>query len=206
MYVAWKRAPSLLLERWDIIRAITMNAFSIAPEPVVTVAKRILSARAAEVAPYARLYPLLLADMGEIMAEWDRKTDELPWSELEQSDRRNNLVGVITRVIDCAMSDSPRDVRVNALVDAACAHGESRRKQGVDVPSLFTEYDVVRTATWKQLQTLTGSSTAYNAIFVIDGLLSVASRGTVLGYHRKEMEANGLWSSQREELRKTVRS
>ena len=58
-----------------------MNASSTAVEPVVAVAKRILSARAAEVAPYARLYPLLLADMGEIMAEWDRKTDELPWSD-----------------------------------------------------------------------------------------------------------------------------
>ena len=43
-----------------------MNAFSIAPEPVVTVAKRIIAARAAEVASYARLYPLLLAAMGEI--------------------------------------------------------------------------------------------------------------------------------------------
>jgi hypothetical protein len=175
-------------------------------EPVVAVAKRILSARATEVAPYAILYPLLLADMGEIMAEWDRKTDDLPWSELEQADRQNNLAGVITRVIDCAMSDAPRDVRVDALIEAACAHGESRREQGVDVPSLFTEYDVIRTATWRQLQTLAGVSTAYNAIFVIDGLLSVASRGTVLGYHRKEMEANGLWSKHLEELRETVRS
>jgi hypothetical protein len=175
-------------------------------EPVVAVARRILSARATEVAPYTRLYPLLLADMGEIMAEWDRKTDELPWSELEHADRQNNLAGVVTRVIDCAMSDAPRDVRVNALIDAACSHGESRREQGVDVPSLFIEYDVIRTATWRQLQTLAGAATAYNAIFVIDGLLSVASRGTVLGYHRKEMEANGLWSKHLEELRETVRS
>lgn len=183
-----------------------MNAFSVAPEPVVTVAKRILSARAREVAPYALLYPLLLADVGEIMAEWDRKSDELPWSQLEQAERQNNLAGVITRVIDCAMSNASRDERVNALVEAACAHGESRRKQGVDVPSLFTEYDLIRTATWRQLQTLAEPTVSYNAIFVIDGLLSIASRGTVLGYHRAEMEANGLWSTHREELRKTVRS
>ncbi|MDQ6770583.1 MAG: hypothetical protein M3Z54_11420, partial [Gemmatimonadota bacterium] len=78
--------------------------------------------------------------------------------------------------------------------------------QGVDVPSLLTEYDVVRTATWKHLKTLALPPTSLNAIFVIDGLLSVASRGTVLGYHRKEMEANGLWATQREELRNTVRS
>ena len=183
-----------------------MNASYLAVEPVVVVAKRILSARATEIEPYALLYPLLLADIGEIMAEWDRKTDELPWSELEQADRQNNLVGVITRVIDCAMSDASRDARVNALIEAACAHGESRRTQGVDVPSLFREYDVVRTATWRQLKTLAAPPTSYGAIFVIDGLLSVASRGTVLGYHRKEMEALGLWASQREELRKTVRS
>ena len=74
------------------------------------------------------------------------------------------------------------------------------------MPSLFTEYDVIRTATWRQLKTLAGPPTSYNVIFVIDGLLSVASRGTVLGYHRKEMEANGLWSTHREELRETVRS
>jgi len=145
--------------------------------------------------------------MGKIMAEWDRQTDELPWSMLEQAERQNNLAGVITRVIDCAMSDAPRAIRVNALVEAALSHGESRREQGVDVPSLFIEYDVIRTATWRQIQNLSGPSTsAYTAIFVIDGLLSVASRGTVLGYHRKEMEANGLWSKQLEELRDTVRS
>ena len=177
-----------------------------AAEPVVSVAKRIVSARDMEVAHYAQLYPLLLAEIGSIMAEWDRKTDELPWSQLEEDERRNNLSSVVTRVIDCAMSEESRDVRVNALIDSACAHGESRRKQGVDVPSLFTEYDVVRNATWKHLKTISTPPTSYNAIFVIDGLLSVASRGTVLGFHRKEMEANGLWDSQREELRKTVRS
>ncbi len=183
-----------------------MSSSSSASEPVVRVAKRILSARTREVAPYAKLYPLLLAEMGAIMAEWDRKTDELPWSQLEEDERQNNLSAVVTRVIDCGMSDEARDVRVNALIDSACAHGESRRAQGLDVPSLFTEYDVVRTATWKSLKSLALPLTSYNAIFVIDGLLSVASRGTVLGYHRKEMEANGLWATQREELRKTVRS
>src|SRR6185436_925348 len=105
------------------------------PEPVVEVAKRILSARDAEIAPYARLYPLLLAEMDEIMAEWNRNTDELPWSALEVADRQNNLAGVITRVIDCAMSSASRDARVDALIDAACGHGESRRQQGVDVQS-----------------------------------------------------------------------
>jgi hypothetical protein len=55
------------------------------------------------------------------------------------------------------------------------------RKQGVDVHSIFTEYDVVRTATWRHLKTLGGAPTSYDAIFVIDGLLSVATRGTVLG-------------------------
>jgi hypothetical protein len=175
-------------------------------EPVVSVARRILSTRTSEVAPYAQLYPLLLAEMDEIMAEWNRNTDELPWSALEVADRQNNLAGVITRVIDCAMSDAPRSQRVNALIDAACGHGESRRKQGVDVQSLFTEYFVVRTATWRQLKILTRPPTSYNAIFVIDGLLSIASRGTVLGYHRKEMEANGLWKAHRAELEKSVRS
>jgi hypothetical protein len=41
---------------------------------------------------------------------------------------------------------------------------------------------------------------------VIDGLLSIASRGTVLGYHRQEMEETGLWTKQRNELKDSVRS
>jgi len=41
---------------------------------------------------------------------------------------------------------------------------------------------------------------------VIDGLLSVASRATALGYHRDEMQMSGLLEKQLEELRKTVRS
>lgn len=175
-------------------------------EPAVQVAQRILSARDVQVAHYAKLYPLLLAELEEIMEEWDRSTDELPWSQLEQADRQNNLAGVITRVIDCAMSPASREDRVNALIDAACSHGECRRKQSVGVDSLFTEYDHVRAATWKHLKLLTTSPTTYDAIFVIDGLLSVASRGTVLGFHRGEMEANGLWEKHRSELRETVRS
>lgn len=175
-------------------------------EPVVTVAGRILEARDAQVAHYSMLYPLLLAEVDEIMAEWDRSADALPWSRLEASVRQNNLCGVITRVIDCAMSPAPREERVEALLDAACSHGGCRRLQGVDVQSLFTEYDHIRTATWKHLKTLVSSPTSYDAIFVIDGLLSIASRGTVLGYHREEMEANGLFAKHRDELKESVRS
>ena len=177
-----------------------------ASEHVVSVAERIISTRDQQVAHYAKLYPLLLGELEEIMADWDRSTDVLPWSRLEASVRQNNLGGVITRVIDCAMSPAPREARVEALIDAALAHGECRRSQAVDVQSLFTEYDHVRTATWKHLKDLVEPPVSLDAIFVIDGLLSVASRGTVLGYHRKEMEANGLWAKQREELKATVRS
>ena len=144
--------------------------------------------------------------MGEIMSDWDRSTDALPWSQLEKSERQNDLAGVITRVIDCAMSPATRAERVNALVEAACNHGAFRRRQGVDVHSIFREYDVIRAVTWRQLKTLVGPPTSYDAIFVIDGLLSVATRGTVLGYHRREMEENGLWSKHLNELKKTVRS
>jgi hypothetical protein len=175
-------------------------------EPVVEVARRILSARDKEVAPYAKLYPLLLAEMDEIMADWDRNTDELPWSELEATERQNNLAGVITRVIDCAMGSASREERVNAVIDAACVHGGFRRQQGVDVASLFLEYDKIRGATWRQVKQLADSPTGYEAIFVIDGLLSIATRGTILGFHRAEMEANGLWSKHLRELKDSVRS
>lgn len=175
-------------------------------EPVVDVARRILAARTTEVAPYAQLYPLLLAEMDEIMASWDRSTDELPWSGLEASERQNNLGGVITRLIDCAMSTASRKERVDALIAAACEHGIFRRKQGVDVHSLFVEYDRVRAATWRQLKTLTDAPTSYDAIFVIDGLLSIATRGTVLGFHRDEMVAIGLWEKHCTELKESVRS
>ena len=175
-------------------------------DPIVEIARRILAARDAEVEHYAKLYPLLLAEMTSIMDDWDRNTDVLPWSALERSERQNDLPSVVTRVIDCAMSPASREERVGAMVAAACAHGESRRHQGVDVPSMFTEYNVVRAATWRHLKELAKAPISYDAIFVIDGLLSIATRGTVLGYHRKEMEANGLWVKHREELQKSVRS
>lgn len=176
-----------------------------AVESVAEVARRILAARAKEVAPYAQLYPLLLGEIEEIMADWDRNTDELPWSGLD-GDRQNNLAIVITRVIDCAMGAESRDKRVDALIAAACSHGEFRRLQKLDVPSLFIEYDKVRTATWRHLKTLVGAPTSYDAIFVIDGLLSIATRGTVLGYHREEMERIGLWDKHLTELKASVRS
>ncbi len=177
-----------------------------AAEPVVSVARRIITARAEEVSHYAKLYPLLLGEITEIMEDWDRNTDELPWSGLEASSRQNNLVSVITRVIDCAMSSASREERVNALLQAAANHGASRRKQNMDVESLFTEYDRLRAATWRHLKDLVEGPTSYDAIFVIDGLISVASRATALGYHREEMQLTGLWGKQIEELKKTVRS
>jgi hypothetical protein len=176
-------------------------------EPVVSVAQRILAARNEEVAHFAHLYPLLLAEVQEILAGWNRSVDELPWSQLEASERQNDLGSVITRVIDCAMSASGRRERVSALVDAACNHGQSRRKQGVlDVDSIFSEYDKLRSCVWKSLKNLVPAPTSFDAIFVIDGLMSIATRGTVLGYHRKEMEANGVWEKYRAELRDSVRS
>ncbi len=165
-----------------------------------------MAARELEVAPYARLYPLLLGEVHEIMAAWDRNTDELPWSELEAAERQNNLAAVITRVIDCAMGPASRDERVDAMIAAACAHGEFRRHQAVDVPSIFVEYDKVRTATWQHLRNLADAPTSFDAIFVIDGLLSIATRGTVLGFHRREMEKIGLWQKHLDELKDSVRS
>jgi hypothetical protein len=175
-------------------------------ETVTEAARRIHAARSAEVAPYAELYPLLLAQVDEIMADWDRSTQELPWSAIAKAERQNDLASVITRVIDCAMSDAPREARAEALIAAAISHGATRRGQSVGVPALFREYDLLRTATWGQLSLMARSRTSYSAIFVIDGLLSIATRATVLGYHRAEMEANGLWSTQRQELVDTVRS
>ena len=177
-----------------------------AAEPVTVVAQRIIAARASEVAHYATLYPLLLAEVDEIMAEWDRATDQLPWSLIKASEKENNLAGVITRVIDCAMSSEAREVRVEAMIKAALGHGVARRKQEIGVHSLFAEYDILRSATWRQLQAVGTGLTSFDAIFVIDGLLSIATRATILGYHRDEMEANGLFEKQRAELGKTVRS
>lgn len=175
-------------------------------DPLLAVARRIIAAREAEVGYYAELYPLLLGEIPEIMADWDRNTDELPWTGLKTGERQNNLVSVITRVIDCAMSSASRAERVNALIQAAANHGQSRRAQGVEVEVLFAEYDKLRVATWKKLRELVPAPTSYDAIFVIDGLLSIASRATALGYHREEMVASGLWAKQIEELKKSVRS
>ena len=141
------------------------------------------------------------------MEDWDRSVDELPWSGLEASSRQNNLVSVVTRIVDCAMGSASRDERVNALVQAAANHGATRRKQGgVDVSALLAEYDKLRTAIWDQLKELVEPPTTFDAIFVIDGLLSIASRATALGFHREEMKAKGLYDKQIEELKRTVRS
>jgi hypothetical protein len=175
-------------------------------EPVATVARRILAARAAEVEHYAKLYPLLLAGLSEIMADWDATADVLPWSRLQAHERQNDLVSVITCVIDCAMSPASRDERVDALIGAACRHGVARREQNMDFPSIFREYDDLRAATWRHLKTLVEPPASFDAIFVIDGLLSVATRGTLLGYHRSEMIENDLFAKHLAELKKTVRS
>jgi hypothetical protein len=179
--MAFKLGPSF--------RETQMNAAE--TETNLQIAHRII-----EVTPYRDIYPRLLAKIPEIMEAWDLKTDQLPWSALEATERQNNLAAVVTRVVDCAMGSESRTIRVSKLVEAALGHGKARREQNVSVESLFIDYDIVRTATWEQLKLMGGEPVMYDAIFTIDGLLSVASRLTVLGYHKDEMVAGGRWNSQ----------
>jgi hypothetical protein len=104
------------------------------------------------------------------------------------------------------MSSESKQVRVDALIKAACGHGESRRRQGVPLDTIFREYEMLREATWTQLKILAPGATGFDAIFVIDGLLTIASRGSMIGFHRKEMETNHRFDAQLDELKRAVPS
>lgn len=134
----------------------------------------------------------LTARESEILAEWEHLCSDAPWNALPESHRLDALPGVLAAAVAAACSIWSQERQIE-VVRAALKHGEDRRAQGFEVHVLFTEFYFLREAIWRTLLQITDATGAYEAVLPIDHALTVATRGTVAGFHRQEFENQGRW-------------
>ena len=100
----------------------------------------------------------------------------------------------------CAPNDSAAYAdAVRTLVRLAARHGALSRMRSLDRDALFTEYDVLREAVWRHVRPLAVTESA-GVIVRVDDMLSIATRASLQGYHRPELEASGRWAGAIEAL------
>lgn len=130
----------------------------------------------------------------EIMAAWEELVREEPWYSLPPEHRVNDLPEVLEGLAGAALCDPGDRAAHRRSVDAACAHGMSRRALGIPDHLMFTEYHLLRRAVWYHVTRRFGSSDATTkAIMRIDSAISVATNASMWGYNRAEIEALGKW-------------
>jgi len=142
----------------------------------------------------------LKAHIPEILQEWRHITDEEPWSSLPEGHRLDNLPQVAIGLFEASICD-PADAQLHAeKVEAAVRHGEQRRAHGLPETVLLSEYYLLREAIWRYLKRNFPAADAGEAVLRIDNSIMLATRATLLGYHRQELEAQGRWPSPVETL------
>ena len=130
----------------------------------------------------------------EIVREWEQLVWDSPWMGLPRAHRINGLPDLIVGLVEASLGD-PEDLeRHRQKVAAAVEHGVQRRAQGVDEHLVLTEYHLLREAMWRYLRRRYGpSDAATEAIMRIDTAITLATRASLQGYYRDELEAAGRW-------------
>lgn len=135
----------------------------------------------------------------EILAEWQGIAQEEPWLELPEQHRFNSLPDVTYGLLDVALCRTDDPAAIREKLDAAASHGWTRREQGFPQELVLTEYYLLREAIWRVLRRRWPDEAA-EAVFRVDTVLSVATRASLAGYHRAELEALGRWPAALERL------
>lgn len=135
----------------------------------------------------------LVANLGEIMVEWNALTVERPWHDLPDTHRLDSLPEVITGLVEVAIC-APEDRSLHLKkVEAAADHGEQRCSQGFEQELVLTEYYLMREAIWRILKRDPSHVRRTEAILRIDSALNLATRASLAGYHRPAYERAGKW-------------
>jgi hypothetical protein len=137
----------------------------------------------------------LLERVPEILAEWKRVSSEEPWLSRPQEDRIEGVPTLVASLLNSALAEEEGDIsRHREMVRAAATLGETRCAQGIPQETLFSEYHLLREALWRCLER-TGAelSERAHAILHVDAAISLATRASLYGYHRGELDAMGRW-------------
>jgi hypothetical protein len=140
-------------------------------------------------------------DVPQIVERWLEAAAKEPWFETPEEKMVDELPHVIRRLADVALRTPGDEELHKEKVRAAARHGEERREQGMNTEVIFREYHFLRIALWEYLQELMEDDRArLDAITRVDMAISVASRASLYGHHRPELEEAGEWPERVERL------
>jgi hypothetical protein len=140
-------------------------------------------------------------DIAEIVDRWVHAAEEEPWFSTPREEMIDELPVVIRRLADVALLKPDSEAFHREKVRAAARHGEERRTQGFPTEVIFREYHFLRVALWRYLnERVQDDHSRLEAITRIDMAISIASRASLYGHHRPELEQAGDWPERVEQL------
>ena len=133
--------------------------------------------------------------VAKIVKEWDlfsRRESQL--AQLPTGHRWDSLPKTTNGLLEASLCRPQDAATQRELVSAALEHGQDRRADGVSPDVIFAEYSVLHYAIWHHFQQVMSGGMRLDAILKIDMSISLATRASLSGYHRAEMEATGSWA------------
>lgn len=132
----------------------------------------------------------LIVEVGEripdILSDWLTLTGTHPWLQLPDELDLDHLPDLVHALIDtCVGRDRDGDPK-RRVVEAGLMHGQHRARQDYPDHLLFREYHLLREAIWRGMHRRHPQERqTVSAISRIDAAITVATRASLQGYHRK---------------------
>lgn len=136
--------------------------------------------------------------IGGMIPAWTNATALDSWHHAPERFGDDPMIGVITAILDVALSRDGCADATERLVRTAAAHGDQRRLQGIEEHRLHGEYGTLRTALWHRVHDAAPIDEALSAVIRLDQVLCVARSAATQGYHRSDRAASPSWASQLE--------
>lgn len=135
----------------------------------------------------------LESSIPEIVLEFQRLTDAPPWSNLSDPEWHDHLPPLLSATFEAAICEGGHAAR-RRTIELSTKHGSTRRRQGFSPEEMLNEYYLLRNATWAFIHTDVEHHDAVRGIIRLDAALSVATLGSLAGFHREDYERVGKWS------------
>ena len=132
----------------------------------------------------------LLAHRAEVVRIFDELASKRPWVALPQENKIDDLPELIVGLVEASLCN-PFEVESHRLkIKAAIKHGRSRFEDGFPENLILEEYDLLHAAIWRYVrEKFNDSERATDAMLRIDAAITLATQGSLYGYHTARSEA-----------------
>lgn len=137
----------------------------------------------------------LQANTERVVRRWEDRIREEPWSRLPDDWRVDHLPAVIEGLAATALGMPADREAVRGRIEEIARHGSERSRQGLEEVHVLREYHYLRLAIADYMFERWGpEESALDALIRVDAAITMATRASLLGYHRSNLEEQGTWS------------